>query len=131
MFYSTGTLAYSDNPYKLILEVDQGLSDYYRSLIPKFIKINKQMFAPHISVIRNENITNFSFWNRHQGQIVIFEYENYIYNDELYYWLGAYSKQLEQIRLELGLTPTSFITESPDSGHKFHITLGNLKNKTP
>lgn len=34
-FVSSGVLIYSENPDKLILEVDQGLSDFHFSMVPK------------------------------------------------------------------------------------------------
>lgn len=131
MFNSCGKLQYSLNPIKLILNVDSDISKYYFSLIPKYIKLNKQMFDPHISVIRNVNPPNLHFWGKYENKEINFQYESYIYNDELYYWLHVFSTELEEIRTELGLTPSGDVTKSPDGRHKFHITLGNLKNKSP
>ena len=131
MFSSTGLLRYSINPYKLIVEVDPDISNFYRSLIPKYIHLNKPMYAPHISVVRNNIPPNINVWDKYQNQKATFQYNSYIYNDELYYWLDVYSIDLENIRSELGLKPFGDVTWSPDGRHKFHITLGNLKNKTP
>lgn len=127
MFKSVGILQYSENPYKLIVEIDPEISNYYRSLVPRYIRLNKQMYAPHISVIRNELLTNLSAWAKYQGKEISFEYEGHVYNGEVYYWLNVYSEELENIRLELGLTSVSDVTKSPDGRHKFHTTLGNLK----
>lgn len=127
MFKSAGKLQYSENPYKLIVEVDSELADYYRSFIPGSVGLNKPMYAPHISVVRNEIPLNLFAWNKYKERIIFFKYEGEIYNDELYYWLNAYSEDLERIRFELGLPTTSEITRSPDGRHRFHITLGNLK----
>lgn len=129
-FISLGTLKYSDNPYKLIVEVEQSVSDYYKSLVPKYINLKKPAFSAHISVIRTEPIPLMEFWNKYDGEKVLFSYENVIYNDELYYWLNAYCPKLEEIREELGMPKTSNITYSPDGKHRFHITIGNLKVKT-
>lgn len=129
MFKSTGILHYSINPYKLVLDVDQDLSDYYRSLIPKYVKINKQMFPAHISLVRNEVPKNLSNWAKYEGQFLDFEYDHFIYNDELYYWLNCFSSSFEFIRIELGLTASSLIVKSPDGRHDGHMTIGNLKNK--
>lgn len=128
MFKSSGMLKYFNDPYKLILEVDQGISDFYRKLIPKYIKLNKQLYGAHISIVRKEIPSNINKWKKYQNRIIEFEYENIIYNDETYYWLNAYSSNLEYIRKELGLQTTSEITRSPDGKHKFHITIGNTKN---
>lgn len=129
MFKSTGILHYSINPYKLVLDADQDLSDYYRSLIPKYIKVNKQMYGAHISLVRNETPEKLSFWNKYEGKQISFTYENVIYNDSVYYWLNCYCEEFEFIRMELGLTKNSLVTKSPDGRHTFHMTLGNLKNK--
>ena len=50
-----------------------------------------------------------------------------VYNDETYYWLNVFCKDLEEIREELGLTKSGDVSLSPDGRHKFHITIGNSK----
>lgn len=128
MFTSAGTLVYSVNPYKLIVDVDNEICNYYRSLIPKYFQVRKPMYSSHISVVRNEVPPNLYLWGKYQGVKISFEYEPFIYSDELYYWLNAYSSMLEDIRIELGLSNISNITMSPDRRCKFHITLGNTKH---
>jgi hypothetical protein len=125
MFRSIGQLKYSYDPYKLIVSVDQGIGDFYRSLIPKAHQAQKPLYPSHISVVRNE-IPDSSA--NYQDQDVEFIYEPYIYNDETYYWLNCFSPHLECIRLELGLPITSQYTRSPDGLHKFHMTLANIKH---
>jgi hypothetical protein len=127
MFVSTGTLQYSLNPTKLIVEVDPGISDFYRSLIPKYLHVKPQMYDAHISVVRKIDPPNMQFWGKYQCKKLVFKYEHFIYNDELYYWINVNSLTLEKIRTELGLKPFGDVTSSPDGRHKFHITLGNLK----
>jgi hypothetical protein len=129
MFRSIGVLRYSKKPIKIIVEADPEICNFYRSLVPKYIPLARQMYVPHISVVRKETPTNMDVWNKYNNQEIEFEYDNFIYNDEIYYWLNCYSKRLEDIRLELGLSSTSLITRSPDGRHKFHMTIGNLKNK--
>lgn len=128
VFNSVGTLVYSQDPYKLIVDVDDEIGNYYRSLIPKYFKVKKPMYSSHISVVRNEVPPNLNMWGKYQGKEVSFEYEPFIYSDELYYWLNAYSSILEDIRVELGLSNISDITMSPDRKCKFHITIGNTKH---
>lgn len=128
MFTSIGTLVYSQDPYKLIVNVDDGIGDYYRSLIPKAWQVKKPMYPSHISTVRNEAPKNMMAWNKYQGMNISFEYDGIIYNDEVYFWLNAYSPKLEEIRLELGLSNLSQFTRSPDGKHKFHITIGNTKH---
>ena len=128
IFLSSGTLLYSKDYNKLIVSIHDDIANYYRSLIPKYISFNKPRYDPHISVIRKEPITNINQWGKYHGRNIVFEYENYIYNCESYLWLNVYCKELENIRLELGLSSTSAITRSPDGSHRFHITIGNFKN---
>lgn len=128
MFTSIGTLVYSVNPYKLIVDVDNEIGNYYRSLIPKYLQVRKPMYSSHISIVRNEVPSNLNMWGKYQGTQVSFEYEPFIYSGELYYWLNAYSSILEDVRIELGLSNLSEYTKSPDGKHKFHITIGNLKH---
>lgn len=127
MFLSSGLLKYSNNPLKLIVEVDPEIINFSRALIPKYIRLNKPMFAPHISVVRNAIPSNMNYWGKYHNELISFKYESYAYNDELYYWLNCYSIELEDIRVELGLRPFGDVTWSPDGRHKFHTTIGNLK----
>ena len=127
MFKSAGVLQYSDNPLKLIVEVDPDIANFARALVPKYIRLNKPMYSPHISVVRKAIPPNMDKWGKYNNQIVDFNYDSYVYNDELYYWLNVYSLDLEQIRFDLGLQPYGDVTLSPDFKHRFHITIGNLK----
>jgi hypothetical protein len=131
IYSSSGPLLYSwekEYGYKLIVEVDQGLSDYYRSLIPKWIKTNKQMYDPHISVVRKEVPKNLEYWGKYEGEEIDFQYTGTIYFGTVYCWLNTFSKRLEEIRLELGLPVSSEYTRPPETYIKvFHYTLGNFK----
>ena len=140
LFYSSGILSYHKSEksggLKLILEVDQGIANYYRKLIPKtYPKINPQMYAAHISVVRHEN-PNLEFWGKYEGELVEFVYSNIIKNGEIYFWLDCYSLRLEEIRKELGLPfeplhPShEFYKFVPEPySRTFHCTLGNLKTQ--
>lgn len=131
MLYKTqGTIRYSvvDIGHKLIVEVDQGIVDLYRSLIPKSRCVQRQMYPAHISVVRKETPKNLEFWGKYEGELVDFWYDNEIHWGQVYYWLNAFSKKLEEIRIELGLSVSSEYTRPPDSFEKvFHITIGNTK----
>lgn len=123
---SNGILRY--HPNKLIVEVDQGINDYYRKLIPKWIKTNKQMYAAHISVVRKEIPPNMQYWGKYDGDEVEFYYENIIRFGTVYCWLNVFSTRLEEIRLELGLPVSSMYTLPPEGFAKcFHTTIGNFK----
>jgi 2'-5' RNA ligase len=127
MYQSIGLLKYSNDPIKLIVQVDPDISNLYRSLIPKYFNVKRQMFAPHISVVRNIIPTNMNAWNKYNNKTVLFEYDSVIYNNDTYFWLNVKSKDLEKIRTELGMTPYGDVSLSPDSRHIFHITIGNIK----
>jgi hypothetical protein len=122
-FKSTGLLHYSKNPYKVWVDVDHELARFYRNLIP--FKINKPKYSPHISVVRNQIPLDLSLWAANEGKIVSFEYEPYIYNDELYYWINVFSEEIELIRIKLGIKPNNNSTYNKSI---FHITLANIKN---
>jgi hypothetical protein len=129
MFASTGYLRYFKEPLlKVILEIDQEISDYYRSFVPKYIKLQRQMYPAHVSVVRKEMPKNMENWCKYDGKLFNFEYEGFIFNDEKYYWLNVFSTELENVREELGLEKVSDITRSPDGKHRFHTTIGNVKN---
>jgi hypothetical protein len=126
---STGILEYSNgNGYGLRVVIDPEISRYYRSLIPKYIVSNVQMYAPHISVIRKEVPPSLAAWKRHHGVEVEFEYENIVRFGSVYVWLNCFCFRLEEIRKELGLEVHSHYTLPPDGfSHCFHCTIGNFK----
>jgi hypothetical protein len=125
LYKSTGILRYGHE--KLIVEVDPGISAFYKSLIPKCYILNPQKYAPHISVVRHEQ-PNMENWGKYDGQPVEFFYSNIVHRGTVYWWLNAFSNRLEEIRLELGLPVSSPYTRPPDGFEKcFHITLGNSK----
>lgn len=130
MHTSEGSLRYStnDGKYKLIVEVDPSITSYYMSLVPKFYHLKMQRYAPHISVIRNEIPATLSNWGKHEGEVVQFDYEGDIKNDEIYFWLPVYSRRLNDIRIELGLNMTSQFSRPPDGSDCFHTTMGNIKS---
>lgn len=121
MFASTGTLQYFGKD-KLILQIDRDLVDYYFSLIPKYMPKQRQKFFAKITVVRtNVEKPDPRYWRKYQGERVKFSYDPYIFVDNDYYLLKAYSDRLCAIRRELGLPsyryPYMF----------FHITLANKK----
>ena len=91
---------------------------YYRNLIPKSIKLNYQMYDPHISIVRNEIATDLGLWGRWEGCEMVFRYSGEIRNGYIYYWIDVFSEELNDIRVELGLAKRDL----------FHITIGNLKD---
>jgi hypothetical protein len=131
---SVGTLHYSkDIGYRLVLLVDQGISDFYRSLIPKYYPVNKPMYPAHVTVVRAEKETpiHLEHWGKHEGERVLFKYSPIIGQGKVYYWLNIFCSRLEDVRLELGLPVVSEYTLPPEGFRKcFHCTIGNQKDIT-
>lgn len=128
LFTSFGILHYEDK--KVVALGDQQLSDYYRSLIPKYYYVYPQKYQAHISVVRKEAPTNMALWGKHEGEKVEFRYEPYLYNDERYWWINCFCVRLEEIRRELGLPVSSSYTRPPSGFEKcFHLTVGNTKER--
>lgn len=127
MIKSIGRLVYTDKPYKLIVEIENDIGNYYRSLIPKYFRFQKPMYDSHISVIRGEEIINVQYWGKLNNQEIEFEYDNYIFQNTIYFWLAVECNLLKNIRENLGLPSLSDITKSPCGNHDFHITIANSK----
>lgn len=125
MYSSVGKLRYSE--HYLVVDVDPGIVELARSLVPKAWYLNRQKYAPHISVVRHENPVVLKNWGKHEGREVEFKYSTYVYNDEVYYWLQVLSPTLNNIRIELGLSKFSERSRPPDGHDCFHITIGNTK----
>lgn len=121
MFRSTGILRYSPNLW-LVVDVDQGMADFYRWLITRYIPINRQKYPAHISVVRREKPTNIEVWNKYEGHEIEFEYSPEVTHDETYYWLDVKCDRLKEIRMELGLPACTTWR------NQFHITIGNIKH---
>ncbi len=123
---SVGPLRYHDG-FKLNVEVDPEIVRLARALVPKSIRLNRTRYAPHITVVRNEEVPKPALWGTHEGAFVEFEYEPIVYNDETYYWLRVFSSALTKVRLDLGLPESSEWSRAPDGFESFHVTIGNQK----
>lgn len=137
LYQSSGILRYSDNPYRLVVEVDQELVSYYRSLIPKYLCVSSSRYPAHITVVRpeKESPKNLELWKKYEGEELDFLYEPIVVHGKNYYWLRVLSKRLEEIRAELGLglerskTLTDASYELPPEPYLkfFHTTIANCK----
>lgn len=130
IYQSTGIIRYNiDNRvgYKVVIEIDQGIADYYRSFIPKYRNVQRQAFPAHISIVRKATPTKLDSWGKYEGVLTDFMYENIIDNCPTYHWIHAFTTLGETIREELGL-PVYDGNDVP-SGYRqrFHVTLGNCK----
>lgn len=127
MFESKGTVRYGKLlDYRVVVDISKELSSYYYSFIPKYYRLHKPGWSPHITVVRPEIETpvNIHLWEKHEGKVIDFYYTNKIDNDRGFYWIFAWSKQLEEIRTELGLINSWSIVPTPEGFSKnFHITI--------
>jgi len=122
LFETTGVLDYGSDSYS-VLNLDQEIGRLYCYFIPKHIYWNPPMWQSHVTVTRTgmETITNRKAWGKYSGHKFKIQYSPCIMFGATYIWLPAFSKDLEEIRLELGL-PRHF-----NSFQQFHITIANMK----
>lgn len=124
MFKSVGQLLIFSE--KVIVPVDPGIAEFYRSLIPKYHKVKKGKYSPHITVARCEPISNK--WKAWNNFYVLFEYDTYIQNNgSVYWWLNVKCLELNAVRVDCGLPVWSEKSRPPDGSNNFHITIGNTK----
>jgi predicted esterase YcpF (UPF0227 family) len=106
---------------RLVVELEEDFTAYYRKLLGFRQYILKPSFGSHISVCRGVDAS------RYHGQEVEFQYSHLIrlsgdtrvdekVKPDTYYFLDVWSDQIKQIRTELGLP----------NYHKFHITIGRI-----
>jgi hypothetical protein len=129
LYESTGVFRYEGSA-RLVVETDQGLSDFYRSLIPPWLPCMKPRWPAHITVVREEKEApvNKEHWGKYDGQEIKFLYDPIVREGKVYYWLNIFCEKLEEIRLELGLPVVSEYTLPPEGFRKcFHMTIANKK----
>lgn len=112
---SIGTLRYSpkllgDRPSEkwwLVLDCVEGIGNYHRGLYRLFHHGTRELMKPawdsHITVIRNEEPSDKSLWEKYSGKAVKYEYHHEPLTDGNYWWLNVFCEELLQIRVELGL----------------------------
>lgn len=114
---STGILTY----YKdwAVVEIGYEFSNYYRSLLPKYLKVQPSKYPAHITVVRKnlEKATNWGYLDKCQ---IKFDYEPIIKYDSPYYFIDCWSDQISEIRQYLGLPKYRMYG-------CYHITIGNTK----
>lgn len=106
-----------------MLQCDWDIVRYYSWLLKRYgISIHKGSISKaHISFVKGEKPLNMDCWNKDYGQIE-FEYSHTLsHNDRGHVWLDVWCPQLQQIRLDLGLTPFK--------GTNRHMTIGKMDTK--
>jgi len=125
MYKSTGTLRYGQT--NLVLDIDPEIVRYYRTFLSRKMFTNLQLYPAHISIVRKE-VPLWELWGKHAGRSIEFEYDGVIHHGTMYWWLNCWSKELEEIRTELGLPLEGKYFQAPAGYvHTWHITLGNTK----
>ena len=129
MFQTTAIVKYQSGP-KAVAVIDQNISDYYRSLIPKYYYPNPQLYQAHITIVRTkkEVPANLDLWGKHEGRKILIDYDPYIYYVQPYFYLNAQSNEIGDIREELGLP--RFRDDRAFGGvlrYEYHITIANTK----
>ena len=108
---STGDLVYlvEDNILRrCVLEIPRGISEYYYCMIDKKYNCMRLKYPPHITILRTKV----------EGQILVkdlslfrkfskmnFSYDHKVYSTHNRFYLDAWSEDIENLRVELGLGP--------------------------
>src|SRR5581483_2920754 len=124
MWFSTsGKLQYGPG-MRAVVWADQGISDFYRKLIPKYYYAQPQLYPAHITVVRLklENINNLEVWNKYNSELVDFDYSNEVNFDGIYFYLNVRSERIGDIREELGLKRFRFSDLGANNGC-YHISI--------
>lgn len=134
LYDSYGRLSYrkEGESYGVSVRVDQGVADFYRALIPKCYEWQPQKYPAHITVVRihKETPKNIDKWGKYENKKIKFAYSPILHEGTVYWWINAFSIELEDIRRELGLPVRSEYTLPPEGYTKcFHITVCNKKER--
>lgn len=101
--------------------IDQGIVDFYLSLIPKARYVTRQRWPAHLTVIRKDKEEFTIQIKKYDGCAVEVKYSTDIIYQEPYYFLNAWSDEIGKIRESVGMPAY----REPYSS--YHITLGNVK----
>ena len=107
----------------LLMKVDPGIVDFYSWLSLKngWNIVRGSRWGPHISIVSGEKPKNVKLWNSLPGRKYQFNYSIDLHHDGTFIWLPVQSNELEQLRMDLGLTKRPYFN--------FHMTIGRFKHK--
>lgn len=92
------------------------------------LKLNRSAWGSHVSVIRGEIPKKIRYWRKYQDRRIAFEYDPaYLNSNGKHWWFRIFSPELEEIRLELGLTPQPKFYNHHTKRYEtnpFHLTVG-------
>ena len=105
----------------LVVNTDNGISDYYRWWVEKakHITLQRPAWRTHVSVLNGKEPVKPEYqhlWKKYEGKWIEFEYSVEIEQHWKFFVVPVRCPALEQIRKELGLT-----------GTPLHITIGRLE----
>lgn len=125
MFQSYGRImkpSFEQKEGWFVLKADDSIGDYYNWFYRRAFKDwDSCMNGCHITFVageKDDRIVNKEELSIFYDKDINFYYDSTIYTNGRAFWLPVISKDLEDIRLFLGLKPKIL----------YHITLGNNKN---
>ena len=124
---SIGKIVVTPAAHKIHVEVDPGIVDLVRALLPPHIRLNRTRYEPHITTVRDEEVPRWEVAAELHGTPIPFEYDPRVVAGEVYWWLRVWSPELVRLRRSLGLSDLSELCRPPDLEDCFHITVGNTK----
>jgi hypothetical protein len=113
----------------LVLMCDDEIGKYYRHLFTLQYpylnnnyngKLARPVLGSHISVVRGEKIQNLYLCKKINNKIIEFEYDGEVKDNSEYFWLKVNCPFLNDLRINLGLSPI------PKFG--LHLTIGRSTN---
>ena len=112
-------VVYYDN--YCVAYLDREFSRFYFSLCPKYLRAKTQRYTTHITIVRLGIETANNNWLYRDQEIISIWYSPIIYSDNTYLFLDAWSDDISEIRIKLGLPQYRF-------NNCYHITIGNVKD---
>lgn len=123
LFITEGVLFYGAKSAKV--ELDKSINDYYFSLIPKYYRAQPQLHKTHITVVRYFEYYDYKFddtlWGIGGGDKIVVSYDSTIKQNGCYFYLEAWSQQINKLRTTFGLPSTR------QRYNSHHISIGNVK----
>ncbi len=128
MFTTTGKLTYDHDLRRCVVPIDDGIARFYRALIPKSQKWLRPKYAAHITVVRTglETVAD-DVWGYGEGMDITFTYDPYVWIGYKYIFLDVHSKDLEDVRENLGLDRLRIPHPAYECRPCFHTTIANMK----
>lgn len=117
--------------------LDPEIGHYYRSLIPKAKYAQRPMYDAHVTVISRYDQPNRHgrLWGKYQDKEVLVHYDGVVRPCGEYFGLDCWSKDIADLREELGLNRLMGahwdwpgLNKEHGNIDRYHITVANTKN---